>query len=104
MDQVKVNIRVQLIYLCSFRKMSSGSESDSVSTDTLPSLNVSADTTASDENRFDDEDNLFVNGSIPPYRFQPEYSKNEVDVLESNDNISDDQTDEERNRRDNTNW
>ena len=49
--------------------MSSGSESDSVSSDSLPFLNVSADTTASDENQFDDEDNSFINGLIPLYRF-----------------------------------
>ena len=84
--------------------MSSGSESDSVSSDSLPSLNVSADTMASDENQFHGVDNLFGNGSIPPCRFQPEYSENEIDVLESDDNISDDQTDEERNRHDNINW
>ena len=60
--------------------MSSSRESDSVGSDSLSSLIVSADTTASDENQFNDEANLFVNGSIPPYRFQPEYSENEIDI------------------------
>ena len=80
----------------------STASSESLS-DSLPSLNISADTSESDDNHSNDQDNnLFVNGNLQPYRFQPVHNS---DSESDNDEgpIADDNDDIE-NRRTNTDW
>ena len=76
--------------------MSSISESESVDSRSLSSLNISTDATSSNKSQLEWKDNLFVNGALQPYRFQLDYVEHDED--ESNDNSTDkDQNDEKLN-------
>jgi hypothetical protein len=69
----------------------------------LPSLNISADTSEDvDNNSNESDDNVFVDGNVQPYRFQPMFNTDsepdEVDNVVGSDSEDDD------NRRQNTDW
>ena len=78
--------------------MSSIRESERVDSRSLSSLNISTDATSSNKSQFEWNYNLFVSGTLQPYRFQLDYV--EHDEHESNDNSTDkDQNDEKRNNK-----
>ena len=75
--------------------MVSTSESESVDSASLSSLNIITDMTSSYKSQFECSDNLFVNGALQP-KFQQDYV--EHDEHEFNDNSTDkDQNDKKLN-------
>ena len=74
-------------------KISYNGEPENFSSINFPYLNISADMTVIDEGQFEDEETLFVYGSIDPHKFLPD-TENENEY----------ETDDNGSYYQNTNW